>query len=299
MNTTAENNGGFTAMPETPVPQGTYPSPKDPPAADAPKQAPPRVKTRRVGTLTMALCLIAVGVVLLVRVFVPSFDFLFVLRLSPVALIMLGLEFLYANFKYKEEKLRYDFLSVVISLLLMGSAITAAIVPEVIMWERERYEVSSRLSAELEQATQSALEAQGIVCSDVEWMVYSYNGYFDSATTVAELSDRHAVSLNLQLGEKAANKEQFAKECYRAAQEVLKVMPYVDGISFYSRQDNTPGKNGETRYTLYVGNPRGAGQTEKEYLDQVMAEKWQDDYGHYLSENEQVVAGYAESEHEE
>ena len=72
----------------------------------------PQQKTRRVGTLTMGLCLIACGVILLLSVFFPAIDLSLVGKLSPGILVFLGIEILFAYFTAGDgAKLKYDFAS--------------------------------------------------------------------------------------------------------------------------------------------------------------------------------------------
>lgn len=62
------------------------------PAFKAPESAP----VRRVGTLTLGVCLIACGVLFLCYFFVPHFNWDLALKIAPAAgLILLGCEVLY------------------------------------------------------------------------------------------------------------------------------------------------------------------------------------------------------------
>lgn len=62
------------------------------PAFKAPENAP----VRRVGTLTLGVCLIACGVLFLCYFFVPHFNWELALKIAPAAgLILLGCEVLY------------------------------------------------------------------------------------------------------------------------------------------------------------------------------------------------------------
>ena len=83
------------------------------------REVPPR-RTRRVGTFTMGMCLIVCGVVLLLSVFFPELDLSLVGKLSPVILILLGIEVLAAYFTAGDNaKLQYDFASGVYCFILI------------------------------------------------------------------------------------------------------------------------------------------------------------------------------------
>ena len=83
----------------------------------APK-APENAPVRRVGSVTLGVCLIAAGVLFLCYFFVPNFNWELALKIAPAAgLILLGCEVLY--FAAKPQRWKYDFLSVVLCLVLM------------------------------------------------------------------------------------------------------------------------------------------------------------------------------------
>ena len=84
-------------------------------------------RSRRVGTLTMGICLICAGVLFAAHLFVPGIlTYYFIFRLWPVILIMLGIEVLAANIKNKEEKILYDGWAIFIMVLIMCLAGTMA-----------------------------------------------------------------------------------------------------------------------------------------------------------------------------
>ena len=91
------------------------------PAPKAPESAP----VRRVGTLTLGVCLIACGVLFLCYFFVPHFNWELALKIAPAAgLILLGCEVLY--FAARPQRWKYDFLSVFLCIVLMVSAFGGA-----------------------------------------------------------------------------------------------------------------------------------------------------------------------------
>ena len=74
---------------------------------------------RRVGTLTLGVCLIAAGVLFLLARFLPGLPWLVIWQVLPAAgLILLGCEVLY--YSARPGACRCDFGSVVLCLLLMG-----------------------------------------------------------------------------------------------------------------------------------------------------------------------------------
>lgn len=85
----------------------------------------PPVRRRRVGTFTLGLSLILIGVMIPLCMFVRR-DFMLFFRLSPIVLIFLGVEVLYYAIRYKDGKLKYDGLSIfLVFLLTVGSLIAS------------------------------------------------------------------------------------------------------------------------------------------------------------------------------
>ena len=80
---------------------------------------------RRVGSLTLGVCLIAAGVLFLCYFFLPGFDWKLVMKIAPAAgLILLGCEVLY--FAAKPQRWKYDFFSVLLCLVLMVAGFGAS-----------------------------------------------------------------------------------------------------------------------------------------------------------------------------
>ena len=84
-----------------------------------------KVPVRRVGSLTLGFGLMAVGVFFLCYYFVPQFNWELALKIAPAAgLILLGCEVLY--FAARPQRWKYDFLSVLLCIVLMVSAFGGA-----------------------------------------------------------------------------------------------------------------------------------------------------------------------------
>ena len=99
----------------------TSKAPEKRPAPQAAANAP----VRRVGSVTLGICLITAGVLFLCYFFVPNFNWQLVLKIVPAAgLILLGCEVLY--FAAKPQRWKYDFLSVFLCIVLMVCAFGGA-----------------------------------------------------------------------------------------------------------------------------------------------------------------------------
>ena len=127
------NNDKKTAG-AAPGPQAAPPVPPktDPkrPAAAPPKEEKP---VRRVGSITLGLCLIAVGVCFLLYYFAPGFNWLLVAKVgAPLALVALGVEVIWCA--AHPARWKYDFLAVFGCLVLMGGAFCLTLLP--LFWQQ-------------------------------------------------------------------------------------------------------------------------------------------------------------------
>ena len=102
-------------------------------APEAPQtpQTPKSLPVRRVGSLTLGVCLIAAGAFFLCYHFLPHFNWELALKIAPAAgLCLLGGEVLY--FAAKPGKWKYDFLSVFFCLCLMAVCLCMSALPMVL-----------------------------------------------------------------------------------------------------------------------------------------------------------------------
>lgn len=81
----------------------------------------------RVGTITCGTVLIVTGILFLLHIIFPVISYLFIFRLWPCILILLGAEILIGNCK-KDISFVYDTGSVVLLILLLLFAMAMAVV---------------------------------------------------------------------------------------------------------------------------------------------------------------------------
>ena len=78
------------------------------------------MKSKRVGTISMAIVLIALGVLIFMSQISKVSTLNIALKLWPLILILLGLEILYYRFVYKDEAIiKYDILSIFIVFIIL------------------------------------------------------------------------------------------------------------------------------------------------------------------------------------
>lgn len=79
-----------------------------------------------VGTFTAGLLLIVFGVLYLLRIFIPSINYNFIVSLWPTILIFIGMEIIIACVINKGEKLKYDAGAVILLMILLCFAMGMA-----------------------------------------------------------------------------------------------------------------------------------------------------------------------------
>jgi len=79
------------------------------------------MKIRRVGTITLAVSLISLGILIFISQISNTYTLDLALKLWPLALIMLGLEILWARFMSKEDDvvIKYDVFSMFLVFIVL------------------------------------------------------------------------------------------------------------------------------------------------------------------------------------
>ena len=83
-------------------------------------------KPRRVGTFTLGVVLILSGAAMLLGMFFPKLDLTFLLKLSPLILVSLGVETLLAA--RRDSAIRYDWVGMVLCFLLVSCALVLFVI---------------------------------------------------------------------------------------------------------------------------------------------------------------------------
>ncbi|OUQ60495.1 hypothetical protein B5E58_01095 [Tyzzerella sp. An114] len=79
--------------------------------------------TRRVGSVTMGICLIVYGIYMLIVTLFPNSDIWHIMKFSPLFLIILGIEILYNSYFHKNEDIKFDFLSIVMCFVIIMTSL--------------------------------------------------------------------------------------------------------------------------------------------------------------------------------
>lgn len=100
------------------------------------------MKSRRVGTFTLGISLIVLGVALMISFFTEAFTVYDVIKFWPLFIIVFGIEVLVHAILNNEEKLRYDGLSIFLGIILILSTFGIAVCDFVLKYMQYYYHIS-------------------------------------------------------------------------------------------------------------------------------------------------------------
>ena len=220
-------NGNKTAVDTAPE---TNWVPKNPPPAAA--QAEP---VRRVGSVTLGICLITAGIFFFAYHFLPSFDVQLVLEIVPAAgLVLLGCEVLY--YATKPQRGKYDFVSVFVCLVLMACCFGLTLLP--LVWEQidpDNQLVAQKLSDDYQRSVYEKFQqdAPEIRLKDMGcWVeLYRYDGGEGKLTS----DNTETLELNVWLQGPYDSAEAFAKDCRRLTNVAQQMEVQPKQIGFFCR----------------------------------------------------------------
>ena len=122
------------------------------------QSAPPK-KQRRVGTVAFGLTLVAAGVLLVAKTFVPALDLITIARFAPAILVVLGVEVLIYAAR-PDVVLKYDFLSMFATAFILMLIGGASLVPLAVQYLSPEWDGTiSRMRSQLEQKVYAAVSA--------------------------------------------------------------------------------------------------------------------------------------------
>lgn len=200
------------AQQEVPISEPSAPAPQPPAPPEERGSAP-----RRVGVVTLGLCLIATGALLLCALFLPNFDYGTLAKFSPVVLIFLGIEVLVGYFRSKGRHIKYDFFSGFICLVLAAGCICLSFLPSYLQYYGpERNYAEAQIREDVYDSCYEALrDVPGITEMSVN--VYLMGRVYPEISTKQDLLESDYVSIHVSMDGDYDTKEAFAA----AAQPIL------------------------------------------------------------------------------
>ena len=206
-------------------------------APEMPGKQPP---LRRVGSLTLGVCLIAAGIFFGCYYFVPGFDWQLALKIVPAAgLVLLGGEVLF--FAARPGRWKYDFWSVLICLVLMAGCFGLSLLP--VVWDElgpERDQASMKLSQQYTADAYAQIRKSDpdAPVKDISGDVYLYTG---AVKTLEDIDGGSGyVTLDVELSGSYGSAEQFAQACRSMTDAVQQCRPQPDTLIFAWSPDNDP-----------------------------------------------------------
>lgn len=288
---------GLSAPPEAAAPEAAVPAPPEAAghAAPAPQPPAPPRPVRRVGTLTMGVALIIVGAAICAGLFAPQIDFLLLFRLSPLVLVALGCEIVFASFREKEMRLKYDFLSMVVCFFLIVGSLGAACVPTVMEYAGPgRSAAETRVERELYDRTWRQLKDDPSV-ADVTYQVYLNHLRAPSEVhSAADLLAEDSVYPSVEMDGDWADEAAFAAACRSVLEAIRAAGVEPTGVSFFTRE-----KPDGTRdvYRLELSGAYQLDMTDARLADYVERQQYVPQAGCYM--NAQELAHWQENSTEE
>lgn len=211
------------------------PPPPPPPAPPYAAPAAPQ-NVRRVGTFTMGVCLILAGILAIYGLFNPAVNVLSLLRYAPVVLIALGVEILIVAVFGRNVKLRYDFLSVIVCMLLIGGTLCVSALPYLNRyWGPERDYAENRLEGELYDLCYDKL-GNSFPIKTLTLYANIRTQVLDQETTVESITSGDHVHADIDLNKEYDSPLAFAEDCSAIAARLSQT-----GVPFYQISFVAPG----------------------------------------------------------
>lgn len=176
------------------------PAPEQP-APAAPKADPEAPRVRRVGTFTMGVTMILVGLLIVCSLFGWGIPLEWVFRFSPLILVALGVEVLVGAFS-KGAKLKYDFLSIIVCGLLTLAALAFSAVPFVLQYFGPSHELAERrVETEIYEKVLNSLPGEGLEMLNVSAAIQ--RPVQNAETASLQAGDYLTVSVTLSASDEA------------------------------------------------------------------------------------------------
>lgn len=202
---------------------------------------------RRTGTLTLGLALILVGGCILGYCFVPGFDLLAAAKLSPLLLVLMGLEILIGSF-LKGDEYRVNFGSVLLCLILVGCSLCVAVIP--MFWDYygpESEQREAQITSELSSTCYDQLKNSGVTDLD------SHLNRYTQAEHLNELTAADDLYVNVDLRGEYADAAAFARACQPVLSVLTQAVPSAARQSVQLEGTNT--LDGRPDYSVSLSGP--------------------------------------------
>ena len=218
-------------------------------------QTPKTKSIRRIGTVTMGLALIATGIIILARMIDPEFDLIQVAKFSPVILICLGFEVLFAYFAGKGEKLKYDFLSGFVCLILISASLgLAAAEPVYNLYGPNRYRAEAVIENEITEQYSQRLSGLPVANINAAVSIDRFDRNYQSAV---DLQPWDSASLSIYFADSYETKADFAIQCREALDRLADYDITFESIYLNDGERALSQQEGREVYRLQISGDTG------------------------------------------
>lgn len=179
-----------------------------------------------IGVLSSAASLIFMGIMFLISLSSPVGPY-FVLRASPVMLIFIGAEILFAVFSRMSLRIKIDIRSIIIvAALLILSALMSLVSVSASAGNTERQYAEQRIQNMLASELHDTIAKDYIRSVDIETQLYGENAL--NYETPADLSEGDIINLTVNFSDAQMTIREFAKDCREVLDNIRK-LPYNFG----------------------------------------------------------------------
>jgi len=213
-------------------------------------------RVRRVGTMTLGVSLIAIGVAILLYMVYPAFDLRIVGYLAPIILISLGAEILIRYFFSKDKTYKYDFASGIICIFLVMGSFCVSLVPYLVYYiSPERFVSEEQLmDAEYDKLYQAFQGDQRVETYHVSGGITS-----DLAAAYKDAEGKWIYKLGyldtrVWLLDGCGSKEEFARTCRELLDKMLAHGVCADTGDNFNITFECPENEEGVSYTLGITN---------------------------------------------
>lgn len=165
-----------------------------------------------VGVLSAAVSLIFMGIALLISVISSPIGAYAAIKISPVMLVFLGAEILFAVLRRHSLRIRIDIKSIIVIVCLMAISSVLSVVSVVSSaGTGERVYAEQRIQNMLANELRDTIAKDYIRSVDIETQLFGENA--EMYNTPADLTDGDIINLTVNFSDAQMTIREFAKEC--------------------------------------------------------------------------------------
>lgn len=240
------------------------------------------VRVRRVGIFTMGIALILGGIAALLYLFVPDFGIVSLLKYSPLLLILLGVEILISGIVFRGDRIKYDFLSMLVCFFLICICVGAsAVFPFLRYYGPHLRDTETALSEEASERYYQILSKTG----DVQgvWVDVSLDALDpEEQLTIDSLRPGDNLHLSIRLFGEYPDKQTFCQKVEEVMKAVCSEKFHPDTVDIYNR---------DNQYSVYFSTP-----FEMNFTAEQISEIAQEEVTESLEEESSVISSEASQE---